>query len=452
MACIRSISGLRVTTDELTHELIASYAKAFASYLPDGPIVIGRDGRPSGVWMEEVIIETLLSCGRNVISLGIAPTPTIQLETEHSDACGGISITASHNPSEWNGMKFLNAGGVFLNADENREFWKILENDRLDEQNGNGHATIIEDPKQKHIEQIHTALRNLGIEIPHTSKSIVCVIDAVNASGSTFVPALLESLDCESIALYCEGTGIFPHTPEPLAEYLSDLMSAVSMHSADIGIAVDPDADRLVLIDEMGHAIGEEKTLALCTMAILECADLRETNYSIAINMSTSNMSETLAESHGWTVHRTPVGEINVVQAMKQFNCIIGGEGSGGVILPACHYGRDSLIGIALIIALMKKTGKSLSALAELLPKTSMIKGKMPWSGSADEIFQRIERHFAGTFLEIRKDDGIWLRFTDGWMHIRMSNTEPILRYIVESSDDQQAQHIVHSLLLQFQE
>ena len=451
MACIRSISGLRVTTDELTHELIASYARAFASYLPDGPIIIGRDGRPSGIWMEEVIIETLLSCGRNVISLGIAPTPTIQLETEHSDACGGISITASHNPSEWNGMKFLNAGGVFLNAEENREFWTYLEKNENDEPRERGHSTIIQEPEQKHIEQIHGALRSLGIDIPHTSKPITCVIDAVNASGSTFVPALLESLDCDSIALHCDGTGIFPHTPEPLAENLSDLMSAVSKHSADIGIAVDPDADRLVLIDENGKAIGEEKTLALCIMSILECADLRDKDYSIAINMSTSSMSEILAESHGWKVHRTPVGEINVVQAMKQFHSIIGGEGSGGVILPACHYGRDSLIGIALIIALMKKTGKSLSALSDLLPKTSMIKGKMPWSGSADEIFQRIERHFAGTFIEIRKDDGIWLRFPNGWMHIRMSNTEPILRYIVESSDEQSAQHFVHTLLSQFQ-
>ena len=450
MACIRSISGLRVTTDELTHELIASYARAFASYLPDGPIVIGRDGRPSGQWMEEIIIETLLSCGRDVISLGISPTPTIQLETEYSDASGGISITASHNPSEWNGMKFLNAGGVFLNAEENQEFWSHLDKEDKSEHIQSGHCTIVHMPEQKHIEQIHAALRSLGIDIPHTINPIICVIDAVNASGSRFVPALLESLDCESIALHCDGTGIFPHTPEPLAENLSDLMSAVQKHSADIGIAVDPDADRLVLIDETGKAIGEEKTLALCLMAILECADVRGKDYSIAINLSTSSMSETLAEAHGWKVHRTPVGEINVVQAMKQFHSIIGGEGSGGVIIPACHYGRDSLIGIALIIALMKQTGTSLSALADLLPKTSMIKGKMAWSGSADEIFQRIERHFAEAILEIRKDDGIWMRFSDGWMHIRMSNTEPILRYIVETSDEHEAHNHVQSLLSLF--
>lgn len=450
MACIRSISGLRVTTDELTQELIASYARAFAVYLPNGPIVIGRDGRPSGKWMEDIIIETLLACGRNVMSLGIAPTPTIQLETEYSDASGGISITASHNPSEWNGMKFLNAGGVFLNAEENREFWTYLERENIDANTVRGNCTFIKDPEQRHIEKIHDALRSLGISLPHTLHPITCVIDAVNASGSTFVPALLESLDCESISLYCDRTGIFPHTPEPLAENLTELMSAVLKHSAHIGIAVDPDADRLVLIDEHGKAIGEEKTLALCMMAILECADLRDKQYAIAINMSTSSMSEMLAESHGWTVHRTPVGEINVVQAMKHFHAIIGGEGSGGVILPACHYGRDSLIGIALIIALMKKTGKSLSSLADLLPKTHMFKGKMAWSGSADEIFQQIERHFADTFLQIRKDDGIWLRFTDGWMHIRMSNTEPILRYIIESSDELDAKNKVQSLLSLF--
>jgi phosphomannomutase len=452
MACIRSISGLRVTNDELTQELITSYSKAFAAYLPPGPIVIGRDGRPTGVWMEEVIIATLTAYGRDVISLGIAPTPTVQLETEHSDAIGGISITASHNPSEWNGMKFLNAGGVFLNAEENCDFWNYLDDNAIEENINPGNCIVVENPSEQHIAKIHASLQLLGIDLPHVKIPILAVVDAVNASGSTFVPALLESLDCECIPLYCDNTGEFPHTPEPLTEHLTDLMSAVCIHSAQLGIAVDPDADRLVLIDEQGNAIGEEKTIALCIMAILECADLKQDSYSIAINMSTSSMSEILAKNNGWKVHRTPVGEINVVQAMKEHECIIGGEGSGGVILPACHYGRDSLIGISLIIALMKKTGKSLSTLAEMLPKTYMIKGKMPWSGSADEIFQRIERHFAGTFLEIRKDDGIWIQFSDGWMHIRMSNTEPILRYIIECLDEKTVQHHVQSLMMQFQD
>ncbi len=451
MACIRSISGLRVTNDELTQELIASYSRAFAAYLPAGPIVIGRDGRPSGLWMEEVVISTLTAYGRVVISLGIAPTPTIQLETEHSNAIGGISITASHNPSEWNGMKFLNAEGVFLNAEENLDFWKYLENKTNQEYVNPGIYSIIENPSESHIAKIHVALQALGIDIPHVKYPICAVVDAVNASGSTFVPALLESLDCECIPLYCDNTGEFPHTPEPLTQHLTDLMSAVRQYSAQLGIAVDPDADRLVLIDEKGNAIGEEKTIALCIMAILECADLKQDSHSIAINMSTSSMSEILAKNNGWKVYRTPVGEINVVQAMKEYDCIIGGEGSGGVILPACHYGRDSLIGISLIIALMKKTGKSLSTLADMLPKTYMIKGKMPWSGSADEIFQRIEQHFAGTIIEIRKDDGIWIQFSDGWMHVRMSNTEPIMRYIVECLEEKVVQLYVQSLMMQFQ-
>jgi phosphomannomutase len=452
MACIRSISGLRVTNDELTQELIASYSKAFAAYLPPGPIVIGRDGRPSGVWMEEVIIATLTAFGRDVISLGIAPTPTVQLETEHSNAIGGISITASHNPIEWNGMKFLNSGGVFLNAEENREFWNYLDGNDIEGNINPGNCTIVEHPSEQHIAKIHASLLALGIELPHVKKPILAVVDAVNASGSIFVPALLESLDCECIPLYCDNTGEFPHTPEPLTEHLTELMSTVSQYSAQLGIAVDPDADRLVLIDEKGNAIGEEKTIALCTMAILECADLKEDSHSIAINMSTSSMSEILAKNNGWKVYRTPVGEINVVQAMKEHDCIIGGEGSGGVILPACHYGRDSLVGISLIIALMKKTGKTLSTLADMLPKTYMIKGKMPWSGSADEIFQRIERHFAGAIIEIRKDDGIWMQFSDGWMHVRMSNTEPIMRYIIECLEENVVQYHVQSLMLQFQD
>lgn len=452
MACIRSISGLRVTNDELTQELIASYSRAFAAYLPPGPIVIGRDGRPSGVWMEEVIIATLTAFGRDVISLGIAPTPTVQLETEHSNAIGGISITASHNPSEWNGMKFLNAGGVFLNAEENREFWNYLDEHDIEENINPGNCTIAENPSEQHIAKIHASLLALGIELPHVEKPILAVVDAVNASGSMFVPALLESLDCDCIPLYCDNNGEFPHTPEPLTEHLTELMSAVCKYSAQLGIAVDPDADRLVLIDEKGNAIGEEKTIALCTMAILECADLDQDSYSIAINMSTSSMSEILAKNNGWKVYRTPVGEINVVETMKKHDCIIGGEGSGGVILPACHYGRDSLVGISLIIALMKKTSKSLSTLAEMLPKTYMIKGKMPWSGSADEIFQRIERHFAGAIIEIRKDDGLWMQFSDGWMHVRMSNTEPIMRYIIECLEENVVQYHVQSLMLQFQD
>jgi phosphomannomutase len=452
MACIRSISGLRVTNDELTQELIASYSRAFAAYLPPGPIVIGRDGRPSGVWMEEVIIATLTAFGRDVISLGIAPTPTVQLETEHSNAVGGISITASHNPIEWNGMKFLNSGGVFLNAEENREFWNYLDGNDIEGNINPGNCTIVEHPSEQHIAKIHASLLALGIELPHVKKPILAVVDAVNASGSIFVPALLESLDCECIPLYCDNTGEFPHTPEPLTEHLTELMSAVSQYSAQLGIAVDPDADRLVLIDEKGNAIGEEKTIALCTMAILECADLKQDSHSIAINMSTSSMSEILAKNNGWKVYRTPVGEINVVQAMKEHDCIIGGEGSGGVILPACHYGRDSLVGISLIIALMKKTGKTLSTLADMLPKTYMIKGKMPWSGSADEIFQRIERHFAGAIIEIRKDDGIWMQFSDGWMHVRMSNTEPIMRYIIECLEENAVQNHVQSLMMQFQD
>jgi phosphomannomutase len=450
MACIRSISGLRVTNDELTQELIASYSRAFAQYLPPGPIVIGRDGRPSGIWMEKTIIETLIDCGRNVISLGIAPTPTVQLETEHSEAAGGISITASHNPSEWNGMKFLNSGGVFLNAEENHNFWEYVDSNENPQTLPKGICTVIEKPADRHINTIHDALQRLGIELSKQSNKITAVIDAVNASGSTFVPALLESLDCESVPLYCDNSGVFPHTPEPLTEHLSDLMSAVKMHSADLGIAVDPDADRLVLIDEHGKAIGEEKTIALCTMAIIRCAQQTFQDPSIAINMSTSAMSEILVHSHGWKVYRTPVGEINVVEAMKKHECLIGGEGSGGVILPACHYGRDSLIGIALIIALMKKTGKTLSALSDLLPSATMIKGKMPWSGSADEIFQNIERHFIDSALTIRKDDGIWLQFSDGWMHIRMSNTEPILRYIIECTKAESTSRYLETLLSLF--
>ncbi|MFM7157492.1 MAG: phosphoglucosamine mutase [Bacteroidota bacterium] len=442
MAIIRSISGLRATTDELTKELVQSYAAAFATYVPTGPIVIGRDGRPSGSWMEEVIIETLLKHGHDVISLGIAPTPTVQLETEHSLAVGGISITASHNPSEWNGMKFLHAGGVFLNGVENREFWSIL--DGASHQNDSGTVgilTCLENVEQRHISHVFQSLHQLGID--SSEHVLTAVVDAVNASGSTYVPALLQAMNCNGISLFCDQTGVFPHTPEPISENLGDLMNAVKHNKADVGIAVDPDADRLVLIDELGNPIGEEKTIALCVKAIIEIASPKIVHGDLAVNLSTSLMSEIIARNAGWNVHRTPVGEINVVEAMKTNACIIGGEGSGGVILPSCHYGRDSLVGIALILSLMKHTQKPLSVLSAELPSTTMIKGKMQWTGSAQEVFQSIEQYYQSSCHEIRHDDGLWLRFSEGWIHVRTSNTEPILRFIVEHTSKSEAEQQV---------
>ncbi|MFZ9815111.1 MAG: phosphoglucosamine mutase, partial [Candidatus Kapaibacteriota bacterium] len=226
MAIIRSISGLRATTDELTKDLIQSYAHAFGIYLSSGSIIVGRDGRPSGAWMEEIIIETLLDLGHDVISLGIAPTPTVQLETEHSNAIGGISITASHNPAEWNGMKFLNKDGVFLNASENKDFWLILDSHTLLKPSQNrGSLHKLQQVEQRHIQHVMGALAYHGIKNP--LHSVKAVIDAVNASGSRFAPAMLEALNCEAIPLYCDESGVFPHTPEPLSENLSDLMQEV---------------------------------------------------------------------------------------------------------------------------------------------------------------------------------------------------------------------------------
>ncbi|MFZ9760519.1 MAG: phosphoglucosamine mutase [Candidatus Kapaibacteriota bacterium] len=450
MAIIRSISGLRATTDELTKDLIQSYAHAFGIYLSSGSIIVGRDGRPSGAWMEEIIIETLLDLGHDVISLGIAPTPTVQLETEHSNAIGGISITASHNPAEWNGMKFLNKDGVFLNASENKDFWLILDSHTLLKPSQNrGSLHKLQQVEQRHIQHVMGALAYHGIKNP--LHSVKAVIDAVNASGSRFAPAMLEALNCEAIPLYCDESGVFPHTPEPLSENLSDLMQEVRKHHADLGIAIDPDADRLVLIDEYGQPIGEEKTIALCIKSLIECSSPSAQQAGIALNLSTSLMSEIIAQNAGWKTQRTSVGEINVVESMKEHNCIIGGEGSGGVILPSCHFGRDSLVGIALVIALMKNTGKPLSVLASELPATVMIKGKMPWSGSAVQIFQDIERHFQTSSVNIRHDDGLWIGLEQGWIHVRTSNTEPILRYIVEHISEAEAEKHARALQILIQ-
>ena len=437
MPFIRSISGLRATIDDgLTKEIVAQYSRAFAQFAQSGPIVIGRDGRPSGLWMEQVIADTLRDCGREVQLLGLAPTPTVQLITEHSNAGGGISITASHNPKEWNGMKFLDEHGVFLDADQNKEFWQIVDANNLSStQKDKGSIYHLQDAIPKHIHAVLQALHNLGLNNCESGSSLDIVIDAVNASGSVIVPELVRAFHCNPIELYCDSSGDFPHTPEPLPEHLTALAEAVKNHKADLGIAVDPDADRLVLIDEQGIAIGEEKTIALAIMAIGHCANSKHENTSAVVNLSTSRMSDDIAAKYSMPTYRSPVGEINVVKAMKQYNSIIGGEGSGGVILPACHYGRDSLVGIALIITLMRTTKKTLSQLSTELASLTMVKGKLPWQKDTASLFGMLKESFANEAQLIREDDGIWIDFGSSWLHVRASNTEPIVRYIVESQD-----------------
>jgi phosphomannomutase len=333
MPFIRSISGLRATLgDALTPAIVADYAAAFAAMLPDGAIVVGRDGRPSGCWIEDVVIGALRASSRHVRVLGMVPTPTVQLLTEHSDAVGGISITASHNPAPWNGLKFIGGDGVFLDADQNATLWKRVDERRFalsaDQQHGT--VTHVNDAVDQHVNIIMQldAVRSA----PKASGQTV-VVDAVNCSGSVIVPALLRRMGYNVVELYCNGNGVFPHVPEPLAENLGALGDAVRDHRASLGVAVDPDGDRLVLFDEHGQPIGEELTITLATEAVLQSG----VEGPVVVNYSTTRCVDDVAARYGCPTFRAPVGEINVVRRMQTEYAVIGGEGSGGVIVPACH-------------------------------------------------------------------------------------------------------------------
>lgn len=451
MPFIRSISGIRATVqDSINEDIIKQYCIGFSHYLPKGSITVGYDGRPSGKWISECVINSLTNCGRDVNYIGIAPTPTVQLLTEHNSECvGGISISASHNPIEWNGLKFIAGDGVFLDTEQNNRFWEITDsidfnvNHTLDK----GNRIEINDAREQHIQSIlrNPLFAHILSEEKVPKKKLKVVVDAVNASGSFYIPDLLNKLGCDVIPLYCTNTGNFPHTPEPLPQHLSDLCEYVKKEKADLGIAVDPDADRLVLIDEDGNAIGEERTIVLSTLSALLLNEDNKRELHVVVNLSTTQAVQDVCNIHGAILHRTPVGEINVVRKMQETKAIIGGEGSGGVIFPASHYGRDSLVGTALIISLLKKESKNLSEINKLIPEYSMQKVKMEFSGDFSSIREKIINEFKPQ--NFRTDDGIHFSFNNSWLHVRASNTEPIARIIAESPTIEENNEIISRAL-----
>jgi phosphomannomutase len=442
MMFIRSISGLRATLgDSLTPEVVAKYAVAFSSILPQGAIVVGRDGRPSGLWMEQVLIGALRACGRTVRQLGMVPTPTVQLMTEHSDAVGGIAITASHNPAQWNGLKFVDAGGVFLDAEGNGQLWRALDagSDVLSSSQQSGSLVVVDDAIEQHIRRVLELAPVAGA--PPAQQQTV-VVDAVNCSGSFIVPQLLEQMGYRVVRLYADGSGVFPHIPEPLAENLADLGRSVIEHGAAFGVAVDPDADRLVLFDHQGQAIGEERTVALAARAVYSAGHLGPA----VVNFSTSRMIDDVALEFAQHVERSPVGEINVVRHMQRIGAVIGGEGSGGVIYPACHAGRDSIVGLALISAMLRRTGMGLADACRLIPSRVMIKNKFDLASRQElqSILDRVVSAFADHVGST--DDGIYLQWADAWVHVRGSNTEPIMRVIAEAPSNEEAKGLIDSI------
>jgi phosphomannomutase len=437
MSLIRSISGLRgIVGDGLTPEVVVRYVASFAEYLGGGPIVVGRDGRPSGGWIEEVVVGTLRARGIDAHVLGMAPTPTVQMATEKSDAWGGISITASHNPSEWNGLKFLNAAGIFLDPEECAAFFAVVDGaaDRYAPWDRLGARIEMEGAVRAHVDST-LALPFVDVERLRARRFRV-VVDAVNASGSVAIPMLLEECGCEVIRLYCDESGLFPHTPEPVPENLVQLAEAVPMHGADLGVAVDPDADRLVLIDEMGKPIGEEYTITQAADFILGWERRMDAARELraVVNLSTTRAVEDVAARYNAAVLRTPVGEINVARRMKETGAVIGGEGSGGVILPALHYGRDSLAGVVITLQNLLESGGTMSALREALPSYEIVKKKAPLAGGTDvaALLKSVAHRMDGE-ARATTDDGLKLDFERSWVHLRSSNTEPIIRVIAEA-------------------
>ena len=452
MSLMVSISGIRgVIGESLTPEVAVRYAAAFGEYCkrtdPKHPAAcLGRDGRITGKALADIITSTLLSCGVDVRDLGICPTPTVQLAVEHERASGGISVTASHNPMQWNGMKFIAPTGMFLDADENRVLWDLAEKPRTYAP-WDAMGRHIQDGSwiRKHIESV-LALDSLNVGIIRKRKLKV-VLDCVDAAGGVIIPALLRELGCSVIEMHCSVSGIFSHTPEPIPENLTGLATRVASERADLGIAVDPDVDRLVLITERGEPFGEEYTIASATQFALGRAAQRPGLPApvVVVNLSTTRAVDDIASRFGARVVRTAVGEINVAKKMKEIGALIGGEGSGGVILPAVHLGRDASVGIGLVLQLLAESGGTLSALKASLPQYAIAKGRMSVAGlRPDDILARIaERHRNDG--RINTEDGLKIDFPQAWVHLRKSNTEPIIRIIAEGATMEEALRTVEA-------
>ena len=430
---IRSASGLRgIAEDHFTPELIDNYISAFISTQNIKSCVIGRDGRPSGKQISQWVIDSFHKNGINVENCGLATTPTMQVVTEKEHFDGGIVITASHNPSEYNGLKFLQTDGTFLSPKQCEELFKAVDqNVSIDPPDSLGVVSDYSTANEEHIDKV---LGAKCIDIDNIRKNnFKVVIDAVNGAGSFILPMLCERLDCEVITMNCSGDGNFSRIPEPLAENLDALEQKVLEVGADIGFATDPDGDRLSIVSNKGKAIGEEYTLVL---AVKNYSNFQES--IVVTNLSTSMMLDDITNK---TI-RTRIGEAHVVQKMNELNISIGGEGNGGVILKEVHLGRDSLVAVSMILSLLSISGKSISDEICSIPKYLMVKDKILLNSKID--FDSLESIFDCD--EINRLDGIKFSWSDKWIHIRKSNTEPIIRIFAEAPTKDKVDELVNTL------
>ncbi|MCS7229187.1 MAG: phosphoglucosamine mutase [Candidatus Kryptonium sp.] len=437
-----SVSGVRgVVGEALTPFEIVKFVSAFAEFSGRGKIMVGRDTRAHSFFISNIVSGTLIAMGCEVVDIGVCPTPTLQLAVEHSDAKGGVMITASHNPEKWNGLKFISADGTFLSPEQHKKFVELSES-KLSFARWDKIGNYAQDRSfiEKHIQKI---LQISFIDAERIRKRrFKVVVDCINGAGSEIVPKLLEEFGCKVVKLNCDGSGVFTHEPEPLPENLTELCEVVKQTESDFGIAVDPDADRLVIVTEKGEPFGEEYTIVQAVKIVL---DKKGINKNVVVNLSTTKAVEEIAKNYNAKVYRSPVGEINVVKKMKETDAIIGGEGSGGVILPEVHYGRDSLVGIALFLQNLVEFGGKVSEFKKTLPEFEIFKTKINIEGvNPDEIFKKVKEIYSDA--EINTEDGLRIDFGDKWVHIRKSNTEPILRIIAEAKSKKEAEEIVRDL------
>lgn len=448
MTLISSVSGIRGTLggktgDNLTPIDVVRFASAYGSWLlqnhKKATVVVGRDARPSGPMIQNLVQQTLVSLGIDVIDVGLSTTPTVELEVVRHNTQGGIVLTASHNPKEWNALKLLNEKGEFLSADEGEQINKMsqdLSSIKFAAVDNLGAIHTESDAIQHHIKSI------LNLPLVDLDKikasSFKVVVDGVNSSGGIAVPQLLQALGVEVVPIHCEPSGDFPHNPEPLAQHLTDLSKAVVAHKADLGIAVDPDVDRLVFMDEKGTLFGEEYTLVACADYVL-----RTKSGNTVSNLSSTRALAEVTRQYGGNYVASAVGEAHVVELMKKTNAVIGGEGNGGVIYPDLHYGRDALVGIALFLSHLSKEGGTVSVLRSKYPNWLMRKDKVILTPQhdVDDLLKSIAS--AHTAFQITTIDGVKIDFPDGWVHIRKSNTEPIIRIYAEAKSEKRLDELV---------
>lgn len=428
-----------------------AYARLIAEQKSDNStpltIVVGRDARISGPMVQSIIEGTLVGCGAEVVSVGMCTTPGVELAVTHYKADGGIIITASHNPAQWNALKLLNSNGEFLNDAEGK---RVLE---LSEESDYSYPTIekigkiklITDFNPTHIEQV-LALPAVDLAAVKARKFKV-VVDAVNSIGGVVIPDLLRQMGCEVIELHCEPNGEFAHNPEPLAENLTDISEAMKKHKADLGIVVDPDVDRLALVCEDGSMFGEEYTLVAVAEYILSLQ-----KGATVSNLSSSRALRDVTEAHGCTYHAAAVGEVNVVATMKSSGAVIGGEGNGGIIYPESHYGRDALVGVALFLTHFVKRGGTMSELKASYPAYFASKNKIELTPqiNVDKLLATVKERYSSE--QVNDIDGVKIDFAECWVHLRKSNTEPIVRIYTEAKSQGEADQLAEKFIAEMKE